>query len=93
MSRYAEGNLSMAHITEALFDNNPIARKRLGTLSVEKTMTEHHEDMTPDWGQRCLYAIDLETSMRGVGVSKVASPGPALMLTAYLHSGAGPRRT
>ena len=81
MSRYAEGNLSIAHITEALFDNNPIARKRLGTLSVEKTMTEHHEDMTPDWGQRCLYAIDLETSMRGVGVSSIDIIEAALALT------------
>ena len=44
-------------------------------------MTEHHEDMTPDWGQRCLYAIDLETSMRGVGVSSIAAMQSALALT------------
>lgn len=39
-----------------------------GSISIEKSVTDSHQDLKPDWGQRILYAIDLETSMRGVGV-------------------------
>lgn len=70
ISKYAEGRLSISDIREAILDNNPVSRKRHGTVSVEKSMSETHDDMKPDWGQRLLYALDLETSMRGVGVRR-----------------------
>lgn len=39
-----------------------------GIVHIEKAITEEHHDSSAHWGQRMLYAIDLETSMRGVGV-------------------------
>ena len=65
----------MSDIREAIIDNNPVSRKRHGTVSVEKSMSESHEDMKSHWRQRFLYALDLETSMRGVGVRLLCFSG------------------
>lgn len=52
-----------------------------GVIHIEKAITEEHHHWSAHWGQRMLYAIDLETSMRGVGVRAEERSNLRLKLT------------
>lgn len=52
-----------------LHTNKNFILRRIGVVHIEKAVTEEQHQPSAHWAQRVLYAIDLETSMRGVGVS------------------------
>lgn len=57
---------SLADLVNKALTENPVTRRR-GSLHIEKTVTKPNSGLKLTLRERAIYALDLETSMRGVG--------------------------